>query len=209
MTFRPVDVPRSPGGRPSVISYRKTIGQPGVVGQAGFSLFEMVIVIIAIAFLLYTGMGYYQTTIEHSRDRFIRFQAATFSRVIANLHGQAIITRQSALRLENSTILFNEKGWPASSDSLSGDSGSLMSYNQSPEECEALWVGVFKSAPATQVMAGDDDGPVSDDKDFKVFSINGRICRYELVSKQEGQYFFDYDLSTGEVTVASTSPPQG
>ncbi|SMF34629.1 prepilin-type N-terminal cleavage/methylation domain-containing protein [Alteromonadaceae bacterium Bs31] len=163
----------------------------------GFSLFELAIVLVVVGILVYSGYRYYLSTIDHSKYSLIKFQAATFSRTVNNLYGQAKVLGLKDVQLMQSVIYLNEKGWPASADNNS----SLKSYNQSPEECESLWHGIFNNAPRTVIAGSDRDKNKSVRKDFRIYSINGRICRYELARKQEEAYFFDYDLSTGEVNV--------
>ncbi len=169
----------------------------------GFSLFELAVVIVVIGILVYSGVRYYLSTIENTKHSLIRFQAATFSRMVNNLYGQGKVLGVSEIELLRATVYLNDLGWPASSDNKT----SLKSFNQSPQECEKLWHALFDNAPST-VIAGSEVGSAKEKiraakKDFRIFSINGRICRYELLRKQEGRYFFDYDLSTGGVTVSS------
>lgn len=166
--------------------------------QAGFSLFELCIVLIVIGILIVTGYRFYQGAIEESKHSVIKHQAAVFSRTVENIYGNAKMRGGKQVSIMGTTVYLNEKGWPASALHAS----SVKSYNQTSQECEYLWQGIFSNAPDT-VLAGSreaQDKHVS--KDFIVDSINGRICRYELARKQEGRYFFDYDVSTGEVTVS-------
>ena|GEM_PF-1307532 len=167
--------------------------------SSGFSLFEMTIVLIVMSILLYSGSKYYFSSIEDSKYSVIKFQAATFSRTVSNLYGQAQVQGLQSLDLMGTIIYMNEKGWPATANTKT----SLKTWDQSPEECELLWHGIFNNAPSTVVAGAVIDSRKKNHHDFKVYSINGRICRYELMRKQEGRYFFDYDLSTGEVIVFS------
>jgi len=159
----------------------------------------MALVMIVISLLIYAGYKYYMESIEDSKYSLIKFQSATFSRTVLNLYGQAKVLDKTEVQLNGAIIYFNELGWPASANRIS----SVTSYDQSPEECQRLWQGIFNNPPRTVIAGSEEDRDENVHKDFRISSINGRICRYELVRKQEGRYFFDYDLSTGEVKVFS------
>ncbi|TVZ38428.1 prepilin-type N-terminal cleavage/methylation domain-containing protein [Alteromonadaceae bacterium 2753L.S.0a.02] len=165
----------------------------------GFSLFEMLVVIIVIGLLIYASFPHYFSTIENSKGRVLEFQAATFARTIENLYGKSRMSGAREVALNGITIYMNERGWPASTSKET----SLKSYNQSPKECELLWKGIFQNAPESVIVNTESRTNSNKNADFEIFSINGRICRYELVGKQDERYFFDYDLRTGEVTVHS------
>jgi len=165
--------------------------------ENGFSLFELTIVLIVVGLLVSSSTQYYLSTIENSKSSLIEFQAATFSRAVGNLYGQAKISNSQSLSVMDSTIYLNEKGWPATAERRT----SVKSYNQSPEECERLWHGLFSNAPGTVIAGSKEDNSGQSRKDFRVYSINGRICRYELNRSPNGEYFFDYHLSSGRVDV--------
>ncbi|WP_075185696.1 prepilin-type N-terminal cleavage/methylation domain-containing protein [Teredinibacter haidensis] len=170
-----------------------------LLSQQGFSLFELCIVLMVIGILIYFSYGYYRSTIEDSKAVMVKFQAATFSRTVSNLYGQAKLTGADSVTMEGTEIFINEKGWPASAEERS----SVRSYNQSPKECELLWHGIFSNAPGTVIAGSKDDENGKPHNEFRIYSINGRICRYELRRKPKGQYYFDYHLGSGKVEVFS------
>ncbi|WP_188150344.1 type II secretion system protein [Teredinibacter waterburyi] len=161
----------------------------------GFSLFEMLVVMIVISILVYMSFDYYLSTIENSKHSVIKFQAGTFARTVENLSGEATLRNTDYVVTGIARVYMNQFGWPASSDTTS----SLSAYNQTPEECQKLWRAMFSNPPSTTINTTDSS---LHNIDYKIYSINGRICRYELLRKQEGRYFFDYDLVTGSVTVS-------
>ncbi len=171
--------------------------------QCGFSLFELTVVLIVIAFLIYMGYRSYFSTIADSQAKAIGYQADAFSRTANNIRGMAIATNSTKVVLDNAdmdgqAIFVNEYGWPANTDV----GRSPKSSTQTAEECEQLWHAIFENAPKTALK-----GKVnSHAADYEVSAINGQICRYELTRKQEGSYFFDYSLRTGTVFV---SQPEG
>lgn len=167
--------------------------------QGGFSLLELSLVIIIISLLIYTGYESYFAQMDNASAKMIKFQSSTFSRSVSTLRAQAKISNKGYVVIDGSgpksnRIYVNEFGWPANTSKKY----SPKSYNQTPEECQQLWDMIFKNAPSSALsyMGGDKT------TDFKISSINARICRYEFIRKQEGSVFFDYYLTTGQVVVS-------
>jgi len=163
----------------------------------GFSLLEICIVLIVISVLTYLGHQYYFSAIEKSKAALIKYQSSTFSRSVENLYGQAQLTNAKTIKLGNTLIYFNEKGWPATADIKT----SVKSYNQTVEECVRLWRGLFSNPPS--IGGRDQVKKTREHVDFVVSSVNGRICRYEIARETDEKYFFDYDLVTGAVKAYS------
>lgn len=159
--------------------------------QKGFSFLELTLVIIVISFLLYLGIETYIKDIEKSQREALRYQANSFSRSIHNLRASAQIGGRNFVILDEKKIYLNEFGWPANTH----NSMSAKSWNQTPQECQQLWNALYQKPPASVLNISEKTPSIH----YLISSINGRICRYELLRKQEGTYFFDYHLSTGEV----------
>lgn len=164
--------------------------------QKGFSFLELTLVIVVISFLVFLGFNAYQPHIRNSQIESIRFQANAFSRTVGNLRAQRALAKSISpekkyIVLERKKIFFNEKGWPANTNAKS----SAKSWNQTPQECEQLWLAIYENPPAHVL----DISKKKSESIYLISSINGRICRYELLRKQEGNYFFDYHLNTGKV----------
>lgn len=159
--------------------------------QGGFSFLELTVVIIVISLLLYLGINTYLDDIEFSERQSLRHEASSFGRIVNNLRASALIDNAKYVELEGQKIYLNEAGWPANTDA----SMSPRSWNQTPEECQQLWNALYQKAPES-ILNISEKKPSSK---YLISSINGRICRYVLLRKQEGTVFFDYHLSTGEV----------
>ncbi len=159
--------------------------------EKGFSLLELIFVIIIIAFLLFIGSEVYLSEIENSKRETLLFQANTFSRTINNLRATALIHQSKSVDLDNKKIYLNEKGWPANTKV----NLSAKSWDQTSEECQQLWFALYERPPESILNINEKKSSSL----YFISSINGRICRYELLRKEEGAYFFDYHLDTGEI----------
>lgn len=109
--------------------------------QKGFSLFELIVVVIIIALLLYVGISKYDKPIEKAVKSAVGFQAATFSRMVTNINGTSEVMHRSSMDLKGVTVYLNEYGWPANTD----PNMSPLARNQTPEECQQLWNAFFST----------------------------------------------------------------
>ena len=162
--------------------------------QKGFSLLEVSVVLIVISLLLYLGVQAYDKPIKKSEVESLRYQAGTFSRTINTLQAQGVLAKSQKLKLKDSYIYLNENGWPANTNPKM----SPKSSNQTPEECQQIWNALYELSPPSEINIS----KVTPETSYFISSINGRICRYELIRKQDGHYFFDYYLGTGKVIVS-------
>jgi MSHA pilin protein MshB len=163
------------------------------VKAKGFSLLELVIVIIAIGLLYYIGADFFNKRIDNSRGTAVRYQANAFARTVENLRAAQIALGSNPMNLDGSMVYFNEHGWPASA--LAGQSPSVGS--QSVEECQSLWDELQNKAQNVQKV---EKTAKKAGENFKVVLKNKYICRYILSRTQDESFFFDYDVRTGAVT---------
>lgn len=161
--------------------------------QTGFSLFELVVVIILVGILAVVGLSQYQNEIAGSQSRVAAFQAGAFSRAIENVRGLAVVQKSSKVELEPGLFIYlNNRGWPISSSIV-----PLVNIKQATQPgCESLWDGLFRT-----VAADSENERTPAKKKFDVSLIDNYICRYTLDRKQEGSFFFDYDVITGKVVI--------
>lgn len=156
-------------------------------------IFEFLIVLTLIAVLVFVGVNYYTKPIGKSQRSVIEFHAGIFSRMIANVHAVGQSTHRRRVSVGETVFFLNENGWPANTNAKM--SASLK--NQTETECQQLWNSVFTNAPSSRISANSYKKNV----DYVISLNKNVICRYQLARKQEGTYFFDYDVSNGAVTV--------
>lgn len=170
--------------------------------QQGFSLLELIIVVVVIGVLAASGITYYLDALDRARATTVEMVAWRFgqsasvlrawSRIPANIepHRHGVDRRGvSWVFLEDTRIYLNENGWPANTDAMV----SPAIGDQTAQECEQLLRGILK-----EVVEYTDEK----DKQFSASAIGGRVCRYQLVQNKEEAWFFDYSLETGKVQVS-------
>jgi prepilin-type N-terminal cleavage/methylation domain-containing protein len=168
----------------------------------GFSLLELIIVIVLIGLMSITGIKYFLDAMDKAGAASVEVAAWRFSQAAFTLHAWrhiplSIETHKHGIdargvrwiELDGTRIYLNEKGWPASTDSMA----SPRIGEQTRQGCEQLLQALV-------------DKVISDGKparqDFIVSAIDGRICRYQLAQNKEEAWFFDYSLETGQVQLS-------
>ncbi|MFL0802099.1 MAG: hypothetical protein K6L81_00130 [Agarilytica sp.] len=156
-------------------------------------IFEILIVLIVVAGLIFAGINHYTRPIAKSQKSIIEFHAGIFARMISNVNAIGKTQKDGKVRVAKTIFYLNERGWPANADAKK----SASIKNQTEEECQELWHSVFFNAPSSRVISN----TYKKNIDYVISLNKNVICRYELARKQEGSYFFDYDVSSGAVTV--------
>ena len=161
----------------------------------GFSLFELTIVIIVIAILSMVAIKKFFKPVSDAQFRVVSFQANTFARSIEHIHALGSVQNARVVDLKNGLYVYmNTHGWPVATASVA----KTMRNKASKEGCESLWSDLFRYARERN----NNESEFAQEK-FEISLINGRFCRYKLTRKQEGLFFFDYDVVTGNIDIAS------
>ncbi|MFL0799975.1 MAG: hypothetical protein K6L80_05985 [Agarilytica sp.] len=162
-------------------------------GRERDKIFELLVVLVIISVLIFFGINYHTRPIAKSQKSIIEFHAGVFSRMISNIHAIGKTHSQGVVEVSDALFFLNERGWPANTDR----SLSPSLKNQTEKECRQIWISVFSNAPSSRVMGNSYKKNV----DYVISLNKNVICRYELARKQEGSYFFDYDVNSGAVTI--------
>lgn len=156
-------------------------------------LLEFLVVIIVVGVVIFFGIDHYTRPIAASQKSVIEFHAGIFSRMTSTIQAIGRSTSGDFVSLSDVTFYLNENGWPANTDPARSPAIST----QTAEECSQLWEGVFTIAPSSRVIGN----TYKKNVDYVISLNENAICRYEIARKQEGSYFFDYDVSNGAVRV--------
>lgn len=208
-----------------VILLRKTLGKPALGSRdllrkplppvpfafgkpaLGYSLFELILVIVIIGLIAAAGLKYYIDLREEALRTGMETQARNFAGIIQGARADWLLKQHPAnvptepgsklaVDLDGTRIFVNEKGWPANS-SAELDSSS---DSQTAAECYELWFGMMNNPLPATVQGLTSIGGSKGQQRYHI-SVNNAICRYELVSKQEVSYYFDYNTRTGKVLI--------
>lgn len=171
--------------------------------ERGYSLFEIVLVVVIISILAAAGLKYYTDINDAARKTGFESQARSFAAAIHAGRADWMLQQYSgriptqpgtklSVNLDGERIFVNEKGWPANTSPELDSSIET----QTAAECYELWFGLM-SHPIPASVEGIEP-PTSNSARYHV-SRHGNACRYQLRSALDEVYFFDYDLETGKV----------
>lgn len=177
--------------------------------QVGFTLVELILVIVVIGVLAAASLKYYVDLHEQAVKTGHLTQARYFTAAVQIARAEWLLGRppeeiptaagkKMAVDLGGTNLYVNEMGWPANS-SVELDSSS---ESQTAAECYELWFALMANPmPATieglQSLTG-----AKGEHQYHI-SMAHSACRYELVSRLGDDYFFDYDLKTGKVLISA------
>lgn len=170
-------------------------GNSSIKCTRGFSLLELVVVFSVVGILFALAAQRYLDSVEQSQARVIDFQASAFMRSVENTRAISTLQGGSSVDLGEGVLVYlNAAGWPFASNS----GGLPRPQRPTKSGCESLWRAFFREVHSN---SHEKDKNVSEK--FEISLIDNYICRYKLVRKQEGSYFFDYYLTTGSVLVST------
>ncbi|WP_086931226.1 hypothetical protein [Agarilytica rhodophyticola] len=155
--------------------------------------YEFFLVLAVIGFIIYMGINYYLSPMGKTKESMLEFHAGIFSRMMSNLNAYGASVNKNYVNINGHTFFLNENGWPANTH----EGFSPLLENQTEDECQQLWLSVFRNPPSNEISKNRYIKKV----DY-IISLNEKvICRYQLARRQEGSFFFDYDVSNGVVKV--------
>jgi prepilin-type N-terminal cleavage/methylation domain-containing protein len=159
--------------------------------MSGFTLIELIVVVCLIAILMATSLKYYTSLLEDARKAGVGMLAGRFAAVTSQLHLKwAIEGNSQTLQLEDdteTTIIMSAKGWPigANAPYISKDLGA----------CQQLWEALFQNPSELPDYLPKDQSGVQ----YWTNRPQRGVCRFQLVTPDSNEYYFDYFSSSGRV----------
>jgi len=166
---------------------------------SGFTLLELVLVVSIISILSAYLIALVLPEKKDSYNSVINFQAKVFARSVNVLYGISISKDKNVIEHQGVNIFVNEFGWPSNTS----EELSPLSDSQTPLECLQLWKAIFNNPLQASVSPLSSFKEEKVDSKYRIYAIDGNVCRYQLVGKSESDYFFDYDVRSGSVIVST------
>ena len=177
--------------------------------HSGFTLVELVVVIILLGLLAATALPRFLSVTDQARNASVEGVAGGFASGVALVRAQFFADGHSSggdpgksVTMDGLTVFVNENGWPANTS----DASSASFDNQTAQECLEVWNYVFQSPPAATTSAGS----ISNELYLASSSASGTdfFCDFDLIV--DGQIdqtrHFTFNLETGQVR--TTLPAQ-
>ncbi|MCB1667850.1 MAG: prepilin-type N-terminal cleavage/methylation domain-containing protein [Porticoccaceae bacterium] len=164
--------------------------------QRGFSILELLVVVVVIGILITTAYRYLQDHITEAEKATLTSLSRDFAVSMSMIRNKWIVEGkrttpkgQRVTQLEDSTVYLNQSGWPIATRAL--DKGEI----PTAEDCAQLWNIIMQYSVATTV----EGASVRGDASYHISSPGRNHCRYELAYLPKNHYYFDYLSEKGEV----------
>ncbi len=156
--------------------------------QQGFTLLEFIFVIVMIGILSATALKYYADIVDDARVAGVQFLSARFAASVAGVHVKWMVDgRPESVNLDGYQLTVNGSGWPVSESRLKSK-GRL-------NVCQQLWESLLQNPSALP------DVIPSDSRGVRYWSAKPKnnVCRYNLITRDSNQYYFEYYMGNGRV----------
>lgn len=205
-----------------LISGLKPYSKQSYIKPDGFTLIELVIVIILLGLLAAAALPRLLSATDEAEIASLEGVAGGFSTGVSIAHAQWAADGNTAgaatspagkvaINLDGKVFYMNEYGWPA--NVISGQDAAA--DGQVADECKQVFDDILQSSPSSTT----DSANRANNRYFisvltgaggDLTNAVGDVCRFELIlndsATTSATHFFDYDLVDGQVTV--TYPQQ-
>ncbi len=165
-------------------------------GVRGFSLFELVVVVVVVGLLMAVAISKFLRPMDSSRERVVQFQAAAFGRSLEHVRALSKVQNSAAVTLDNEVVIFvSRDGWALSTLQIPSEDR----FRATQSGCQALWDAFFRREN-TSVQPEN----ARLETQFVASIVRPYVCRYTLVEGSDESRYFDYDVRTGSIVVQAS-----
>ena len=167
----------------------------------GFTRFEFYFVIATVGLIISVGIQRYLQLAEETKRLNFEVIAKNFNAAVYNHHARWIMAQQqktniSELNIDGFKFQFSALGWP-----LSITAQGATEKPDSIKNCLSLWNNLLLSPPSISYNSGTSSRAFT----YHLSLTPEGNCRFELITDQPQEYYFDYAPTNGKVTIYTPS----
>lgn len=160
----------------------------------GFTSFEFYFVMSIIGIIVLIATQRYLQLAEETKRLSVEVVAKHFSAAVYNHHTRWIMAQSQSstrqLNIDGLNVLFSSDGWP-----LAIAAHEPLPSAVSTTSCLSLWNHLLQNPPS---ISSEGHG-VYGSQAYHLSLPQVGSCRFELVSQQPGEFYFEYEPLSGRV----------